>query len=132
MRTPISGHALAAVARPAHAVSQTLSVTQVTPLLAEAVHWWQAAGVDTSILGSIPIHSANLGGRTPGLADAAHHTIWLDSNAAGWGWFVDPMPWDDSEFTTPGNQGNNIAWTCWRCSPTKWATCLARGTQRAA
>ena len=29
----------------------------------------------------------------------------LDTNAAGWGWFVDATPRDDSEFTTPGNQG---------------------------
>ena len=36
---------------------------------------------------------------------ASGHTIWLDDNAAGWGWFVDPTPADDSEFTTPGNQG---------------------------
>ena len=35
----------------------------------------------------------------------ADHTLWLDDNAAGWGWFVDPTPWNDSEFTTPGNQG---------------------------
>ncbi len=27
----------------------------------------------------------------------------INTNAAGWGWFVDPTPWDDSEFTTPGN-----------------------------
>ncbi len=27
------------------------------------------------------------------------------ANAAGWGWFVDRTPRDDSEFTTPGNQG---------------------------
>jgi hypothetical protein len=44
-----------------------------------------------------------LGGRTLGLA--AGNTIWLDDNAAGWGWFVDPTPWDDSEFYRPGNQG---------------------------
>src|SRR5262249_51879662 len=25
--------------------------------------------------------------------------------AAGWGWFVDPIPGDDSEFVTPGDQG---------------------------
>src|SRR5262249_25642339 len=31
--------------------------------------------------------------------------VWLDDNAAGWGWFVDPTPGDDSEFTSPGNQG---------------------------
>ncbi len=37
------------------------------------------------------------------------HTIWLDDNAAGWGWFVDPTPGDDSEFTTPGDQGEQDA-----------------------
>ncbi|GEM_PF-1785408 len=26
-------------------------------------------------------------------------------SAAGWGWFVDRAPWDDSEFTTPGDHG---------------------------
>ena len=31
--------------------------------------------------------------------------FWLDDNAAGWGWFVDSTPRDDSEFTTAGNQG---------------------------
>jgi hypothetical protein len=35
----------------------------------------------------------------------------VGANAAGWGWFVDLTPWDDSEFTTPaghprsGSQG---------------------------
>jgi len=29
----------------------------------------------------------------------------LDLNAAGWGWFVDPTPHDDSEFRKPGDQG---------------------------
>ena len=36
---------------------------------------------------------------------ASGHTIWLDDNAAGWGWFVDKTPHIDSEFTTRGNQG---------------------------
>jgi hypothetical protein len=26
-------------------------------------------------------------------------------SAASWGWFVDPRPWDDSVFATPGDQG---------------------------
>jgi hypothetical protein len=40
------------------------------------------------------------------LAEAsADRPNWLDDNAAGWGWFVDPTPHNDSEFTTPGNQG---------------------------
>jgi hypothetical protein len=29
----------------------------------------------------------------------------MDQNAASWGWFVDPTPRSDSEFTRPGNQG---------------------------
>ena len=37
--------------------------------------------------------------------DCRNDTIWLDNNAAGWGWFVDPTPWEDSEFTRPGDQG---------------------------
>jgi hypothetical protein len=37
---------------------------------------------------------------------AGGNTIWLDANAAGWGWLVDPTSsWGDSEFATPGNQG---------------------------
>ena len=39
------------------------------------------------------------------LGEAIGHTIWLDSKAAGWGWFVDATPWNDSEFTTAGDQG---------------------------
>ena len=46
---------------------------------------------------------ADLGGTALGLASG--NTIWLDGNAAGWGWFVDPTAWNDSEFTTPGDQG---------------------------
>ena len=40
---------------------------------------------------------------TPTLS--AGYTTWLDDNAAAWGWYVDTTPMDDSEFTTPGNQG---------------------------
>ena len=69
----------------------------------EAFARWQAAGVDTPSLNGIDIRIADLGGTALGLASG--HTIWLDANAAGWGWFVDATPADDSEFTTPGNQG---------------------------
>ena len=36
---------------------------------------------------------------------AGGHAVWLDGDAAGWGWFVDRTPRDDREFTTPGDQG---------------------------
>src|SRR5438552_18725986 len=76
---------------------------QVQSLLCEALARWQATGVDTSGLGNLQVHIADLGGTTLGLASGK--TIWLDDNAAGWGWFVDSTPGDDSEFTTAGNQG---------------------------
>jgi probable HAF family extracellular repeat protein len=72
-------------------------------LVAEALARWQTAGFNVSGLSSLDIRIADLGGATLGLASG--HTIWLDDNAAGWGWFVDPTPWDDSEFTAPGDQG---------------------------
>lgn len=84
---------------------ELLTPQQSRLLLAEALARWQADDIDTSALGSIDIRVANFGGLTPGLADEARRTGWLDANAAGWGWFVDSTPWDDSAFTTPGNQG---------------------------
>ena len=39
-----------------------------------------------------------MSGLTLGTANSATNTVTLDSNAAGWGWFVDSTPEDDSEF----------------------------------
>jgi hypothetical protein len=97
-------HLLADAAR-LPAGTESLHASQVQPFLAEAERRWQLAGADTTTLQGIAIRIAELGGRTLGLADEVHHTIWLDDNAAGWGWFVDKTPWNDSEFTLPGNQG---------------------------
>src|SRR5262249_48193177 len=82
---------------------QRLSPARARPLLAEALARWQAAGADTSGLGAIEVRIGDLGGTTLGLASG--QTIWLDDNAAGWGWFVDRTPRNDSEFTRSGNQG---------------------------
>ena len=35
---------------------------------------------------------------------ASGHTIWLDINVAGWGWFMVKTPGEDSEFTAHANQ----------------------------
>jgi hypothetical protein len=80
-----------------------LNPEQVAPLFTEAITRWQAAGLEVSTFSGIEIRIADLPGATLGLASG--QTIWLDDNAAGWGWFVDPTPWDDAEFTTPGDPG---------------------------
>jgi hypothetical protein len=102
-RRIISGSPLQAASIGHNVAVAALTSQQVNSLMPEAIHRWQAVGVNTSGLGGINLQIADLGGATLGLASG--HTIWLDSNAAGWGWFVDPTPWDNSEFTTPGNQG---------------------------
>jgi uncharacterized delta-60 repeat protein len=90
-------------AAPGQVNTETLTQEQVQPVLAEALARWEAASVDTSQFGAVEVRIADLPEGTLGMAEAG--VIWLDANAAGWGWFVDPTPGDDSEFTTPGNQG---------------------------
>jgi hypothetical protein len=79
------------------AAGEPLTISQVQPLVMEAAAQWNMP------LPRLDVRIADLPGLTLGMA--AGNTIWLDHNAAGWGWFVDPTPWDDSEFTTPGDQG---------------------------
>jgi hypothetical protein len=83
-----------------------LSPAALPALEQEALARWAATGL-TSVqlhqLQNLSFQIADLGGTTLGLAVGS--TIMVDDNAAGWGWFVDPTPGNDSEFTTPGNQG---------------------------
>jgi hypothetical protein len=94
---------LRAAAAAAAPVNASLRADQVQPLLAEALARWQATGIDPAALNGITVRIADLGGLT--LGKAVPGVIWLDDNAAGWGWFVDPTPRNDAEFSTPGNQG---------------------------
>jgi hypothetical protein len=101
-RRVIDGSPLEAASVGRNLPGATLTSSQVDTLLTEAIQRWAAAGVDTSVPHGIDIRSADLGGTTLGLA--AGNTIWLDDNAAGWSWFVDRTPHNDSEFRRPGNQ----------------------------
>src|SRR5262249_14911597 len=96
---------LASRVAPANFRAAPLTLPQAQPLLQEAIARWQATGVDVNRLNGVEVRLADLPGATLGLA--AGHTLWLDDNAAGWGWFVDPTPWEDSEFSRPGNQGEH-------------------------
>src|SRR5262249_8689411 len=80
-----------------------LTPEQLQPVLAEALRRWEAAGVDTSGLSTLQVQITDLPGAFLGLASVG--TILVDLNAAGHGWFIDPPPGDDSEFVTPGDQG---------------------------
>lgn len=82
---------------------EALHSDRLQPLLSEALSRWQAAGFNVSTLNNIDVRIADLGGTTLGMASGT--TIWLDDNAAGWGWYLDDDPKSDNEFWTPGNQG---------------------------
>jgi hypothetical protein len=60
-------------------------------------------GGDVSFVNSASVRIGGLPGADPVLA--GDNTIGIDRAAAGYGWFVDPTPRDDAEFSTPGDQG---------------------------
>src|SRR5262249_52995287 len=102
--TPAS--ALLASAAPATSSSQVLSQADLQPLVNEAIARWEATGLTAAqvdLLRSVSIRIADLGGTTLGLESG--NVITIDDNAAGWGWFIDTTPSDDSEFRLPGDQG---------------------------
>jgi hypothetical protein len=85
-----------------------LTDTQLKPVLAIAIDHWAAAGLDAATLAKLrgaAVVIGDLGGSDLGLAYAESNLIRIDDDAAGHGWFVDPTPGDDSEYTTPGDQG---------------------------
>jgi cyclophilin family peptidyl-prolyl cis-trans isomerase len=86
--------ALAAPRGPAAVISDS----QLAPIATAAIQRLESqlgSQVETAMAG-VQIKVANL---APGvLGEALGKTIWIDDNAAGYGWFVDPTPGDDVEF----------------------------------
>jgi hypothetical protein len=77
-----------------------LNQGQLNAIVAGALARLRQAGVDpylVSQLSTLNFQVANLPGRVVGLTNG--RTITLDINAAGRGWFVDPTPLSDAEFS---------------------------------
>ena len=68
------------------------------PLVHEAEARWAAAGANVSALGNVQVSVVNLPGTELGESSAVVDTIFLDANAKGYGWFIDPTPGQDNEF----------------------------------
>ncbi len=75
-----------------------LTASEAMPLVREAEVRWAAAGANVSALGNVQIRVGNLPGAELGASSAVVDTIYLDSNAQGYGWFIDPTPGQDNEF----------------------------------
>jgi hypothetical protein len=93
--------------------SQTLSMDELTPILAIAVQHWADAGASAAQIAQLEQAASHItitDMATPGvLAETDWNGITVDSNAAGWGWFIDPTPAGNSEFTATGSPNELVA-----------------------
>jgi VCBS repeat-containing protein len=77
----------------------TLTAAMLAPIVAEAIAHWAEAGAtpqQIALLNSTHVTIEDLSNGILGNTNA--HGIQIDADAAGWGWFVDATPADNSEF----------------------------------
>jgi parallel beta-helix repeat protein len=78
----------------------TLAQADIQPIVNEAITLWSQAGLDAATLQKLrqaQFVVTDLRGAEVGETDG--NVIYLDANAAGNGWFVDPTPADNEEFS---------------------------------
>jgi hypothetical protein len=97
---------LAAAPAPASAGPVTpLTSAQLAPVVAAAIERWSEvpgmSAAAVAVLRDAPIEIDTLPGLMLGQTIAG--TIVIDPTAAGYGWFVDPTPLEDSEFNAPAS-----------------------------
>jgi hypothetical protein len=78
----------------------SLNAQAVSPILREAITRWAEAGV---AIASPQVVVTDLPGAL--LGQVVDRTLYLDQDAAGRGWFVDPTPALDEEFAQLGGAG---------------------------
>jgi hypothetical protein len=82
-----------------------LSYAKLTSLVDAAIQTWAESGLVDAVaiaaLGDVTIQIKDLDGLLLGQADDG--VIYIDADAAGYGWFVDSTPLDDGEFTLDGD-----------------------------
>jgi hypothetical protein len=91
-----------------------LTQGQLDAVVASAINHWAATGISAAqlaILHNVSFGVADMSGIDVGESTPGHIT--LDSDAAGYGWFIDPTPGDDVEF------GHALAATRLQTDPTE-------------
>jgi len=90
-----------------------LTQSELDSVVAAAIAQWAAAGASASLLAALHATTfsvADLSGSTIGQESSPAH-ITIDTDAAGHGWFVDPTPSDNSEFTHAVNNAGTDLYT---------------------
>ena len=85
---------------PATVSTDLLTDAELAPIVAEAkLLWEEALGAGDSRLGALNGVQVEVGNLPQdGLGATIGNTILIDTNAAGYGWFIDPTPGTDTEF----------------------------------
>jgi len=93
---------LAASSATSTSAEPSLALEDLHTIAEQAVHRWIEAGVlnteQLDMLAGLHIQVADLGGLKLAQVSSDGGTIYLDTNAAGHGWFVDQSPQGDSEY----------------------------------
>jgi fibronectin-binding autotransporter adhesin len=97
------GRGQTAVAGGQNGAASTLAQADLAPIVDAAVALWRNSGVSQvalAKLASVKFAVADLSGNDLGLY--ANGAVYLDNDAAGWGWFVDSTPGANEEFVGSG------------------------------
>jgi hypothetical protein len=89
-----------------------LTIAQLEPVVTEALVRWEAAGATPAQMNRLAPYTLQITQLPSGvLAMTGPGVIWISPDAAGHGWFIDPTPADDVEFTVGmiGNPSDNAA-----------------------
>jgi hypothetical protein len=96
------------------AEQEAVTLERLAPIISEAIGRWTAAGLageHVSLLESVPWTITDLDAQGY-LGLAGPRGIQIDDDGAGYGWFIDATPWEDSEFVADGGQ-----WLAYAGSP---------------
>ena len=83
----------------------TLAQSDLQPIVNEAITLWSQAGLDAAAvqkLRQVQFVISDLPGAD--LGETEGNVVYLDTNAAGNGWFIDPTPASNEEFSAPAGQ----------------------------
>jgi hypothetical protein len=101
-RFPVGAAEFAAGGAALETTGTPLTDAELAATVAAALQRLQSAGADPTLVGrlaSAQFTVGQLAGGLLGWTDATHNRVVIDIQAAGYGWFVDPTPGSDEEFS---------------------------------
>ena len=83
----------------------SLTAAELAPIVTAAEAQWETAGLSAAEVAQLQGLRFVITSLSPGLlGEYVPGAISLDATADGWGWFVDPTPGQDEEYTSAGSE----------------------------